>query len=239
MTFLEEMMDHAAAEWPNECCGLVVETRAGKRCRLVRARNIARLPKIHFDLDPEAWLEVADDEDVIGIYHSHTVSPAEPSLADLSSCEASGLPWHIVAYPAGGYVRIEPSGFEAPYLRRPYVWGVHDCFSIIRDWYRRELSIEIPDFDRAPQLAGRDMYQEHYAEQGFVKLVDQVPQRGDVFLYRFGETAMSHAAVYLGDGVILHHPEGRLSMQDTYDGVWRRNVSAHLRHRCRPGIDHG
>lgn len=31
----------------------------------------------------------------------------------------------------------------------------------------------------------------------------------------------NHAAVYLGDGLMLHHMYGRLSSRDVYGGYWR------------------
>jgi cell wall-associated NlpC family hydrolase len=40
----------------------------------------------------------------------------------------------------------------------------------------------------------------------------------------------NHASVYLGDGLILHHLQGRLSSRDVYGGYWQK-VSTHaLRH---------
>lgn len=239
MTFLEEMMAHAADEHPNECCGLVVRVDKGDRVRLVRARNLSREPKRTFVLDPEAWLEVKDDEEVIGIYHTHTVEPAVPSLADRAMCEATNLPWHIVSYPERGYCRIDPCGFEAPYLERPYVKGVHDCYSLLRDWYRREQGIILPDYDRGPVWQGRNLFIEKFEEAGFVRLIDVEPQVGDAFLMQFGQTNLAHCAVYVGNNEILHHAEGRLSCKDLFAGIWRRHFSHHLRHRAMMEGNHG
>jgi proteasome lid subunit RPN8/RPN11 len=224
---------HAADEAPNECCGLVVQRAGDRKFRLVRAKNLARFPRQHFDLDPDAWLEVGSDEAVIGIYHSHTTAPATPSLADRAMCNATNLPWHIVSWPAGDYCRIEPDGTQVPLERRPYVWAVHDCYSLARDWYDQVWGLKLADFSRQPLLRGENTFLREYEGQGFVRLIDQLPQVGDAFLYQFG-TSLPHVALYVDDNVILHHPEGRLSYRETYDGLWRKHTH-HLRHRSRMG----
>jgi cell wall-associated NlpC family hydrolase len=40
----------------------------------------------------------------------------------------------------------------------------------------------------------------------------------------------NHAAVYLGDGLILHHLQGRLSSRDVYGGYWQKVTTHALRH---------
>lgn len=235
---LEEMMQHAAEAAPHEACGLVV--MAGKKHRLVRARNLADQPTLHFDLDPEAWLDVKDHEEVIGIYHSHPNGRAQPSQADRTSCELSGLPWHIVGYPSGEYTRIEPCGYEAPYLERPYVWGVHDCYTLICDWYRREFGIQLE-----PVLCkegwwnrGENLYVELFASRGFVEVKDE-PREGDVLLIQVNSPVPNHGAIHLGNGTILQHVQGRLSTKDRWGGVWAKHCTHVLRHNAKMGITNG
>lgn len=233
MTFIDEMRAHAAADAPNEACGLVVQS--GKKPRLVRARNVAAHPRTTFDLDPDAWFDVAEHEAVIGIYHSHPSTSADPSLADRSACELSGLPWHIVDL-VGGYQRIEPSGFRAPYLKRPYVHGVHDCYAIIRDWFEWDQKISLPNYPRTHEwwLRGGNLYLDNFADAGFVE-VDDEPREGDVFLIQIQSPVPNHACVYLGNGTILHHVENRLSSCDVWGGMWSRHATHHLRHNRKMG----
>ena len=241
MDLAAELMQHAAAALPNEACGLIVA--AGKRHRVIPARNVSAEPRTTFEIAEEAWLEVAEGEEVIGIFHSHPYGSPEPSMADRTMCEATGLTWHIVSFPGGGYRSIEPNGFEAPYLQRPYVHGVHDCFSIVRDWYNREWNLGLPDFPREYEwwLKGGNLYVDHYAECGFVEISDDVPiEIGDGFLISIGSQGKpNHSAIYVGDGAILHHVQGRLSSKDVYGGMWQRHTVARLRHRSRMGGGNG
>lgn len=232
------MMDHAIQAKPQEACGLVVGK--GSKQRLVRAKNLSHEPTKSFDLDPEAWLEVEDDETVIGIYHSHPQGNAQPSMTDRVGCEASGVPWHIVTL-EGHYTCMQPNGFVAPYLQRPYVHGVHDCYSIIRDWYKREWQLDLPNFERAYEWwdKGENLYVKHFASCDFKVIQSQEPQIGDAFFIQIASPVPNHAAIYIGDGMILHHVQGRLSTKDPYGGAWVKHTTHHLRHVSRMEPQHG
>ncbi|HAU8267832.1 TPA: peptidase P60, partial [Kluyvera intermedia] len=46
--------EHAAAEYPRECCGVVVQ--AGRKQRYLRCENISDKPEEHFTLSPADYL---------------------------------------------------------------------------------------------------------------------------------------------------------------------------------------
>ena len=77
---------------------------------------------------------------------------------------------------------------------------------------------------------GENLYLKHYAEAGFY-LVDGEPEEGDMIVMQIRSTQPNHAAVYLGDGLILHHLYGRLSSRDVYGGYWEDVTRMIMRHR--------
>lgn len=236
MLLLDDIMAHAAECAPHEACGLVVAS--GKKHRLIKARNLSNDPRNSFALDPEAWLEVGERDAVVGIYHSHTVCSSAPSMADLSACEQTRLPWYIVAYPGGDHHVVEPSGFEAPYVGRPYVYGVHDCWTVVRDWYTREWSLDLHDFMRIDRwwLTGGNLFVDNFAKLGFVALPPEAgAEEGDAFLMQVNSPVPNHCAVFLADGTILHHVEKRLSTRDVWGGFWAKHCTHHLRHKSKMG----
>lgn len=230
-----EMQAAAKAAFPQEACGLIAST--GVTQRLILARNLSEDPERTFDLDPEAWLKVRDDEEVVGIFHSHPKGTAKPSPADLSMIEATNLPWHIVGLVGDDYRVVNPSGYQAPYEGREYVWRIHDCYSLVRDWYKREWGLHLPDFDRDPFFweKGQSLYEDNYANCGFVKLIDQPLQVGDLLLIQVMSKVPNHGAIYVGNGEIIHHVHNRLSKRDRWGGMWARGMSHHLRHESRMG----
>lgn len=235
----QAIREHAVADYPRESCGLVQVVKGRERYR--RCANLAATPGEHFVLSPEDYASAEDEGEIIAVVHSHPDVPARPSEADRVACETSGLPWHIVhvSVPDGGtvpeagdIVTIEPQGYEAPLIGRPFAHGVLDCYSLVCDWYRRELGIDLPDYPRRDDwwLHGEDLYMQNFAAAGCAPIVG-APQRGDIILMQIRAPVVNHAAVYLGDGNIIHHLHGRLSSRDVYGGQWAEVTRYIVRHR--------
>ena len=101
-----------------------------------------------FILDPEDYVKGSNLGEITAIIHSHPTALPNPSDADLVSCENSGLPWHIVNPHTETWGYCEPTGYKAPLLGRNWVWGITDCWSLVRDWYKQEKNIDLIDYQR-------------------------------------------------------------------------------------------
>jgi proteasome lid subunit RPN8/RPN11 len=200
---------HAAKEFPREACGLLVIQKG--REVYCPCRNIG-VGTDQFVIHPEDYLAADRQGEIVGVFHSHPNLPSEPSQADLVACEATGLPWFIVSFPAGQWALIKPEGYVAPLVGRQWAHGVLDCYALVRDWYAQERGIDLPDFERFDEWWKRGL------------------NLGDVLLMQVASPVPNHAAVYLGDGLILHHLQGRLSSRDVYGGYWQKVTTHALRH---------
>jgi proteasome lid subunit RPN8/RPN11 len=198
----------------------------------------------HFVLPAEEYATAEELGEIVAVVHSHPDAPAQPSQADLVSCESSGLPWHIVRVDlvdgtpqAGEIVTIEPKGYKAPLVGRQFSHGVLDCYRLIVDWYQQERSITLPHFPRADEWwndGKSDLYTEGYPQAGFAQLPEGAAlEPGDVILMQIRSTNQvpNHAAIYLGDGLMLHHLYGRLSSRDVFGGYWAECARAFLRYQ--------
>jgi proteasome lid subunit RPN8/RPN11 len=111
---------HAAAAYPQECCGAIVG-RADRGSRLVTAAwplpNTSVDDRKHrFTIGPADYLSVearAQDEglSLFGFYHSHPDAPAEPSQYDLLHA------WPNVDYIIVSVVRAAPADVTCWRLR--------------------------------------------------------------------------------------------------------------------------
>ena len=104
-TLVEEMKSHARAVAPEECCGLL-GGRAGESSSIYQLRNVARSPRVAYEVAPEELFRAqrqmrARGETLVAIYHSHPKSndPA-PSSTDV----------RLAFYPSAIYFII---GFDA------------------------------------------------------------------------------------------------------------------------------
>ena len=100
---LEQIVDHARRDAPNECCGVVI-SRGGVAERVIPLENLldGSRRKMGFEVDGLALhrlLEEAEDDgaELGAIYHSHPRSAAEPSQTDVNfSAGWPGVEWIIV-----------------------------------------------------------------------------------------------------------------------------------------------
>jgi proteasome lid subunit RPN8/RPN11 len=95
----QAMLTHVSDSLPEEACGLL--SGKGERVsKVLTVDNIDRSP-YHFTMDPhqqvEALLSIEEnDEELIGIYHSHPLGPASVSQRDVKQAaypEAAILIW--------------------------------------------------------------------------------------------------------------------------------------------------
>jgi len=222
---------HAQADYPRECCGLVVATASGPLYRPCRNIAPAETARDRFTIDPADWAHAEDAGEILAVVHSHPDACAHASTADRAMCEQTGLPWLIIGWPSGVITTTLPTGQRLPLVGREFVHGVVDCYSLIRDYYAMELGIDLPDFPRADDWwsKGGNLYRDGFTSAGFTQ-VEGPPQRHDVLLMQVAARVDNHGAVYCGDGTVLHHLYGRLSSHDVYGGDWERYTTAVLRH---------
>lgn len=220
---------HAMQEFPRESCGLVVQV--GGRPVYWPCENLSNATSC-FKLDPSDYADAAEAGEILAVVHSHPDLPATPSQIDRMACQASGLPWHIVSAPQGVWTYLEPYGYTPDLIGRQWVHAVTDCYTLIRDWYRMHASIYLADYERRGEWwkNGDDLYVQHFADEGFQETRLQDIKPGDALLLRVGSKVPNHAAIYLGDNVILHHVQGRLSGRDLLDDAWRRRITHVLRY---------
>lgn len=226
-TVIQDIIEYSKTTYPHESCGVVIVFKG--RLKFIPCKNL--LSGDVFCIDPSDYSRAEDMGEIVAIAHSHTNGSAEPSMADIVACDRSKLPWIIVSIPEGKHTITEPKDFNIPLVGRQFYHGVLDCYSLIRDYYQQELSIELNDYLREPEWwhTDQDLYVNNFAKEGFVP-VDEL-KKHDVILMQNGSDKINHGAVYLGDCIILHHSTNRLSSRDVYGGYWRKNTRRILRHR--------
>jgi proteasome lid subunit RPN8/RPN11 len=78
------LAEHAEAESPNECCGLIL-FRDGAAERYVAGRNATPSPyRFELEVDPEVWF-LEDEGYELAVFHSHLSSPPRPSRTDIEN----------------------------------------------------------------------------------------------------------------------------------------------------------
>jgi proteasome lid subunit RPN8/RPN11 len=117
----ERLLAHARAELPNEACALLSgDLSSGTASTLHPARNAEASP-LRYDVHPDDLVRIVFEieeagDDLVGIFHSHTHTPAVPSPTDLRSAQ----------YPDAFYVLATLSNPDAGPADALRAWRIID-----------------------------------------------------------------------------------------------------------------
>lgn len=241
----------AIEEFPKEACGVI--TKKGKKLVAVKCENVSDDPEERFVISSNEYKGLIDTTGVYAIWHTHVDDkyPLTPSPTDIAACNATGVDWVVIDVKSsldedtaervlefGEFFHIAPKDGDDDYLERPYIYGVKDCFTLVRDYYQREFDIDVSfRAEGYPEITdwhdkGINMLVDAYKQADFVKLFNEEPRIGDLFLIQMSSEVSNHIAIYIGSDRILHHCMGRLSTEDVYGGgFWQKHTTHLLRHK--------
>lgn len=227
----EAIINHARRAYPSESCGFVICDKGKETYRPVS--NIHPNSKDFFELDPAELLPVLGDRANLRFFvHSHPDWPATPSANDRVLCDHLLVPFIILSFPALTWETLVPSGWEQPFIGRVFEYGKTDCLTLVRDYYKRVLLLDIKDYDRDVVGwwdQGKSLYLDRAEDAGFVHVSDL--QAHDMLLFAVESAVPNHAAVYVGDNMLLHHVFGRLSCYQPLGGFWLKTHTHTIRHK--------
>ncbi len=231
-----QLQAEAIAAYPNEACWVITPGE----CRQVR--NIADDPRRHFRIDKRT-MAAAHKRGLLAIVHSHPDGPDCPSEADMRGQLHTAVPWGIVS--TDGERALEPFFWDAngeppPLLGRGFRHGVTDCYALIRDYYRLEHGIVLPEFPRDWEWwhQGQDLYREGFARAGFRQVSASEARAGDMWFSQIRSPVPNHGGVLVGNGLALHHKTARLATDPTRlsarepIGRWLPYVTGWYRHEA-------
>jgi cell wall-associated NlpC family hydrolase len=224
--WVEAAKQHMIACYPEEGCGIF--TADG----FVAFENVAEDRLTRFKMSPDVFV----DHEVLAVVHSHPDGNPFPSAADMTMQIETDVPWAIIV--SGKDSAGDPMWFgdqlePVDLVGRPFMHGIYDCFSLVRDYYRQELGIELADVPRDWDWwnGGLNLYEENMAAWGFRPLDPSTEELrpGDGFLCRLRSEVLNHAGIYIGDGLFLHHAQGSLSHRSPIH-VWAKHIDRWVRY---------
>lgn len=190
-------------------------------------KNVNGEPKLVFDMPSEEML--------IGtVYQIDSLSPDSIDVQNqhpeyfnynkpiIILCRGTGV--YDFAIPPSYYV-------DTPYTGRPFIHTQWDCFTLLRDYYKKELSIEMPPVEYFDDWwkKGEDFYMKLSGTAGFYPVTSL--QKHDIIAMRLNAYVFNHSAIYLGDNKILHHVGGKFSCIEEIRPAYVKNFFGFFRHK--------
>lgn len=227
--------EDAVARFPEEACGFI--TAGG----YVPCKNVAVDPKATFEIDPATFIRVNHQTPVLAVVHSHPNGLPSPSSADMKGQASMAIPWGLCSVTEGGANEVIFWGDQCPIqplIGRQFVSGVWDCYSLVRDYFRLR-GVVFDEFPRDYEWwteddGGADLYGKYWQTQGFRQIDASEVRVGDCFLLKIRSPVPNHAGVYVGDGLVMHHLQARLSRRDPVN-VWAPKIVLWARHSSMEG----
>lgn len=234
---LFDAQKHAIKEYPNESVGLIVNNKYKPM------KNIHNDPLDHWKIDKKELVNVKKSSTLQGLIHSHPDGDWQPSKADMKSQLSLKVPFGIIVVNKDGAGNILWFGDQVEKINlegRPFIHGVYDCGSLIRDYYYLNHNIKIKEYPRDNEWWNFDkdnkdwnLYLNIYKDAGFYEIEKDELKPGDLILMaiRSKYNQPNHGAIYLGGDQILHHLAQHLSNKDIASR-WINKYSTHfLRHK--------
>ena len=188
MTWKDDALLHANEQDPKESCGLLLNIR-GKE-KYFPCQNLSITSHQCFIMNPEDFVVGDSLGEIIGIVHSHPTTPPVASEADKISCEQSNLPWYIVNPKTETWGEYAPVGYKPDMIGLPWVWGVSDCWSLVRRYYKEKLNIELRDWERPTtpeEFIDNPMFEKCAKDTGFYQLKNDEKLKDNKDLDKFLE----------------------------------------------------
>lgn len=233
----KSLISEAGRKFQSAACAAIVEqlrrlpkpTSAPASVEIVLfPPDISGEPEAYFRMSPEDWLSAEMQGEIVALVHSHPGGLPWLSEADRRLQVQSDLPWWLVCRGTIHKFRCVPH-----LTGRRFEHGVTDCYTLFRDAYHLA-GIEMPDFHRGDDWwrHGQNLYLDNLEATGLYQVPLSSAQPGDVLLCCFGSSVPNHAAIYCGDGELLHHIPEQLSKRERYTDKWQRRTHSLWRHRA-------
>ena len=123
-----------------------------------------------------------------------------------------------------------PDGYfeNPPYVGRPYIYGLLDCYTLWRDWLKNEVNIDLPwNLERPHGWWDSEisLFLTESQKIGFVSAKSF--KQGCACFFKSGDVDVAnHVGIYLEGDLILHHNGGRFSCIEPFtNAMYKRLVS--------------
>jgi|APGre2960657505_1045072.scaffolds.fasta_scaffold32053_2 proteasome lid subunit RPN8/RPN11 len=234
-----QIKTHALENPEIECCGILFLDNSDKQLRIIKSINKAPDKTNRFEIDPKIYLKASLLGEILATYHSH-INGEDFSEFDKFNSELCGIKYILYCIRSNKFKEYIPENYKGSYYGREFEFGKQDCFGLCRDYYKKELKIEITNYYRDCQWSEVDEnpFEKFFGKEGFTKVLegplenDSQLKKHDVILTKFlGKRSVTHAGIYMGDGLVLHHPINCYSRVEPYDNDFMSQTVFVLRHK--------
>lgn len=232
--FEESIIVHAEGNPEEEVCGFVL-LHKDLTVSVEPAINEHSAPRDCFTISPKSFIKHSIGKTIVGIYHSHPRNNERPSPPDIAMSEEMGIPYLIYSVITKKFFLYYPESYEPEKLTgKPYIKGFFECTCLLKDYFKKELNINISKWNENYWLPKEDKDANklliNILNKNLNKIEDKKIQKHDVIVFKVGRNDRCHVGVYCGDDYFIHQADKILSRKELLDHRWQAKIKEVYRH---------
>ena len=229
-SLLYKIVSDLQKQLPREGCGLVIDNE------YIPCKNVNKSDN-SFTIGIEDYLAGLKRGKIQCLIHSHN-DKHDASKLDVQQQISMDIPWGIVNFinnELDDIVFWGDSVTPLPLVGRRFWLGVHDCFSIPRDWMRLK-GFTMPNYVRGggwyKGILG-DLIMENLESAGWYIVDIKDIRPGDGILFQILADGIDHIAIYVGDEFIIHqiYRKTTLSRKELLVPFWTKKIKHVVRYK--------
>ena len=220
----KQQIKQLAFQTDNEICGIMIADT------IYPCKNVSVNPIKNFSISSLDYLKLSKIGKIDYIYHSHNKNAAfsEFDKINLYNLKLKGL---LYCKNTDSFHYFLPESYQNKYVGRQFEIGVSDCLSLVSDYYKNELNIELPNIKRedgwykkAPNIINENI------PLALIKVELKNGQKNDIAVFDLlNNGTPCHFGIYLGNDLILHHSRNKLSTIELMSPERKRRIAYLLR----------
>ncbi len=239
-TIKEQIKSIAASRAPEEACGLIV--KSGNELICFECKNLAENKLTNFIIDGKDYIKAARFGSIEALFHSqeNDFNDGESQL-DIINSRIHKIPSIVYSWKTGSFFEINHDTPLKDYLNVKFEIGKNDCFTLVQNYYNKELNIKINNYTRDNNwdILNPSIIEDSFPKEGFVTVSVRDIEKNDILLFSVGTSEASHIGIYLGDNMFLHHPRNKYPAVEFLGRSWSNRVKFILRHKNFIKENHG
>lgn len=216
-----QIISLAKSDKEREICGFIYRDFSGAP-KVFDCKNISENPHEEFEISMEDSISVLGMGNPLAVYHSHPTASPGFSPADLECAEEMCLPFYMYDVETETWHEYIPKSYESSVLGRQWCLGFDDCYSVVRNYFRKNHGVHMGDYDRDESMSHeeRGVIAHHYEHEGFRVVPKEEIREGDVLIFKTDKALPQHFGIYSGQNRFFHHPIGGLSRLEPLSDRW-------------------
>ncbi len=221
-----EIKEFSLTNREEESCGVLVSI--GDEVITYKSKNISFHKSKHAILNPLDYIRAAKLGKIIAHFHSQPCGA--PSFTDYLNAINHNIYSIIYSIKRDIFYIIEPKLKD--YLDLDYQCGISDCYTLVREYFNKELNIKLNDYNREDNWwkNSPNLILENFKKEGGIPVSFGDIRPNDVIVFNVNNIP-GHFSIYIGSGLILHHPFEEKSIISEISEPLKKRICMVIRHK--------